>query len=112
MSDLSLAAPWDTAFRADAPDVGRRLAKAGSAVGDATRSEADLKSASEQFEALLLNFMIREMRATVPESGLFNRCMAEEMFTGMLDEQVAGKMAASGGIGLSRLIFDQLKRDD
>ena len=33
----------------------------------------DLEAASRQFESLLLNFMIREMRATVPQSGLFPR---------------------------------------
>ena len=112
MSDVKLINRWDSAFQTDARDIGRRLSKAGSTADDATRSDADLKSASEQFEALLLNLMIKEMRATVPESVLFNHSMAEEMFTGMLDEQMAVKMAASGGIGLSRLIFDQLKEDD
>lgn len=75
----------------------------------AGRSDSDLKNASEQFESLLLNLMIREMRATVPESGLFQKSMAEELFSGMLDERIAGEMAHDGGIGISRLIFEQLK---
>ena len=74
-----------------------------------TCTDADLQEASKQFESLLLNFMIREMRATVPESTLLPRSMAEEIFTDMLDEKIAGEMAEGGGIGLSRLIFDQLK---
>jgi len=72
-------------------------------------SAADLKAASEQFESLLLNFMIREMRSTVPESALFPQSMAEEIFTGMRDEQTAKEMAKNGGIGISRMIFEQLK---
>lgn len=73
------------------------------------QSDADLENVSQQFESLLLNFMIREMRATVPESTLFPPSMAEEIFTSMMDEQIAGEMAQSGGIGISRMIFNQLK---
>ncbi len=112
MGDLNIMDTWQSAVEADVRHVGRRLQNTGSTAGDPARSDAELKSASEQFEALLLNLMIREMRSTVPESVLFNRSMAQEMFTGMLDEQVAVKMAANGGIGLGRLIFDQLSAAD
>ena len=71
-------------------------------------SDGELENASKQFESLLLNFMIREMRATVPESTLFPPSMAEEIFTDMMDEQIAGEMAQNGGIGISRMIFNQL----
>jgi flagellar protein FlgJ len=71
-------------------------------------NKAELEQASRQFEALLLNFMIREMRATVPESSLFPPSMAQEMFTSMLDEQYADSMAENGGIGLRRLLIEQL----
>ena len=72
-------------------------------------ANADLQEASKQFESLMLHFMIREMRATVPESVLFPRSMAEDIFNGMLDETIAGEMAQNGGIGLSRMIFEQLQ---
>jgi len=87
----------------------RSVAALSSQTQKETCTDNDLKEASEQFESLLLNFMIREMRATVPESGLLPRSMAEEIFTDMMDEKIADDMAKSGGIGLSRLIFDQLK---
>jgi flagellar protein FlgJ len=96
-------------LEANAQRVERKLTDVHKSQTGIDQSEADLKDASEQFEALLLNFMIREMRATVPESTLFERSMAEEIFTGMLDERTAGMMAKNGDVGLSRLIFDQLK---
>lgn len=71
-------------------------------------SKAELEDASRQFESLLLNFMIREMRATVPESSLFPPSMAQDIFTSMLDEQYADSMAESGGLGLHRLLVEQL----
>ncbi len=74
-------------------------------------SDADLQRASEQFESLLLNFMLREMRATVPESALFPQSMTEAIFTGMLDEKIAEKISKNGGIGISRMLFNQLKNE-
>ena len=94
-------------LRASSADQTRSAAESG--LRRDVHSEADLENASRQFESLLLNFMIREMRATVPESTLFPPSMAEEIFTGMMDEQIAGEMAQNGGIGISRMIFNQLK---
>lgn len=74
-------------------------------------SDDDLKRVSQQFESLLLHFMVREMRATVPESALFPPSMADQIYTGMLDEHLAQEMANNGGIGIARMIFNQLKAD-
>jgi len=96
-------------FQQRLSNADRTLSAARSGARQNRESDADLARASEQFESLLLNFMIREMRATVPESTLLPPSMAEEIFRGMLDERIAGEMAQNGGIGISRLIFDQLK---
>ena len=72
-------------------------------------SDEELEKATQQFEALLLNMMIREMRKTVPEATLFPDSMAKELFTDMLDEKIADSMAERGGIGISRMLFDQLR---
>ncbi len=76
---------------------------------DTAGSEA-LETVSRQFESLLLNMMIKEMRATVPESGLFPASMSKDIFTSMLDEQYADRMSESGGIGLQRMLVDQLEK--
>ena len=112
MSDLSGIDPGASIAQAKASSVNRTVAALSSQARKETCTDADLQEASEQFESLLLNFMIREMRATVPESALLPRSMAEEIFTDMLDEKIAGEMAKSGEIGLSRLIFDQLKMSE
>ncbi|MBC2711728.1 MAG: rod-binding protein [Desulfosarcina sp.] len=109
MSDFNLLATDATVFKLGTASADRTLSAAQSGVRRDSHSDADLEKASEQFESLLLNFMIREMRATVPESTLLPPSMTEEIFTGMLDEQIAGEMAQNGGIGISRMIFNQLK---
>ncbi|BBO66784.1 hypothetical protein DSCA_07140 [Desulfosarcina alkanivorans] len=109
MSDLKPMGAASTIFQLQASRADRTLSTATSAARRTADSDADLKAASRQFESLLLNFMLKEMRATVPESALFPQSMADEIFTGMLDEQIAGEMAQNGGIGISRMIFNQLK---
>ena len=109
MSEFNLLDTDATIFKLQTSGADRTLSNAQSDMRRDSHSDADLEKASEQFETMLLNFMIREMRATVPESTLFPPSMTEEIFTGMLDEQIAEKMAQNGGIGISRMIFNQLK---
>jgi len=109
MTDFNSMDMNSTIFQLRSSSVDKTLSAAESGVRRDGHSDADIENASEQFESMLLNFMIREMRATVPESTLFPPSMAEEIFTGMMDEQIAGKMAQNGGIGISRMIFNQLK---
>lgn len=96
-------------FQSRASSTDRQAAGVQSKLQNQRSANADLQEASEQFESLMLHFMIREMRATVPESTLFPRSMAEDIFNGMLDETIAGEMAQNGGIGISRMIFEQLQ---
>ncbi|WP_372680253.1 rod-binding protein [Desulfosarcina sp.] len=95
-------------FQLRSSSAEKTLTAAESGVRCEGQSDDELENASKQFESLLLNFMIREMRATVPESTLFPPSMAEEIFTDMMDQQIAGEMAQNGGIGISRMIFNQL----
>ena len=114
MSDLAISAMKDLALLQRRQQAEEKLQSeacgtAGSGGTSSDDKQNELAAACQQFESLLLNFMVREMRATVPESTLFPQSMAQDLFTEMLDERLAGEMADHGGIGLSRMIFDQLK---
>lgn len=61
-----------------------------------------LKGASQQFEALFLQQMMKAMRATVPQSDLLGS-QATELYTEMYDAQLAQNLAGRG-IGLAELI--------
>lgn len=108
MSEFNSMQADASLFHVRTAQTDQTLSAARSGARHDTNPDADLEAASQQFESLLLNFMIREMRATVPESTLFPKSMAEDIFSGMLDEKIAGEMAQSGGIGISRMIFNQL----
>jgi len=68
----------------------------------------DIKEACAEFESLFISFMLKTMRDTIPKSGLLNGGMAEDVYTSMLDQELAKKMAERGGIGLSSLLVRQL----
>ena len=67
-----------------------------------------LKAAAQQFEALFLQMVMKSMRDAVPQDGLLNSDQSR-FYTGMLDQQMAQNLSASGkGIGFARLIEQQL----
>lgn len=69
-----------------------------------------LRRAAKEFEAIFLNILLREMRRTIPKSGLLSGGFIEEMYTFMADRELSRKLAERG-IGLWRLIYDQLVQE-
>ncbi len=70
-----------------------------------------LQKAAEDFEAIFLNMILQSMRKTVPENGLIAKSNGEKIFESMLDQSYAEQMAHAGGIGLSKMIVEQLSRN-
>jgi len=70
-----------------------------------------LDKACGDFEAIFVQQLFKTMRASVPESALFNGGRAEEIYTAMLDQHVAENMAhGESGIGLAHQMRDKLAR--
>ncbi|MFW5723664.1 MAG: glucosaminidase domain-containing protein, partial [Halochromatium sp.] len=70
------------------------------------RPEA-LREAAQQFEAMFLHQMIKQMRATVPNSDLTNSRQTQ-FYQSMLDHQWAQTLAERG-VGLADLLIEQLE---
>lgn len=103
-----------SAFQLDAlrraADVPHAVPSTG--VGDAVPppgagSDIRLRWAAEQLEALFVHELLKSMRRTVMKAGMFDG-LGVKMFEEMLDEERSKEMAAAGGLGLARLIYDQL----
>src|SRR6266853_5935841 len=67
-----------------------------------------VKKVATQFEALFMQMVMKSMREATLRSGLLDS-QEQDMYRGMLDQQVAQQIAASG-TGLSDLIARQLAR--
>ena len=71
-------------------------------------ADPKLRAACTEMESLFINYLFKEMRATIDKSGFISGGRAEEIFTSMLDVELSKKMSDAGGIGLSSLLFRQL----
>lgn len=65
-----------------------------------------LKAAARQFEAVFMNMLLKSMRETTSQDGMFDSEQTR-MYTSMLDQQLAQSMA-SRGIGLADVMVRQL----
>ncbi|MEF2231362.1 MAG: rod-binding protein [Pseudodesulfovibrio sp.] len=74
---------------------------------DAKDKTKKLRDACQKFEAVFIGKLWKEMRSTVKKEGYLHS-RQEDQYLSMFDRDFAEKMAASGGIGLADLIYDQL----
>lgn len=73
-----------------------------------TPLDPKLASACNDMEALFIHHMLSEMRKTVSKSGFIDGGRAEEIYTSLMDAELAKTMASSGGLGLSAILQEQL----
>jgi len=71
-------------------------------------ARAELGKACQMLEAHFVAWLLREMRQTVPDGGLFPRGPTEETYEQLFDDALAKAVAQGGGIGLARSLEAQL----
>jgi flagellar protein FlgJ len=69
-------------------------------------SPAAMKAAARQFEALFLSMILKSMRESLPQDGLFNS-QQTKLYTQLLDEEVSQQVSRQG-IGLADQMLRQL----
>ncbi len=74
------------------------------------KEDAAIKQVSRQYEAMFINQLVTAMRNTVTKGGLIPESQGEKVYQSMLDSEYSQKMADSGQLGLSKMIYDQLLR--
>jgi flagellar protein FlgJ len=96
-------------------DVKEVLLPVGTGAGDASRKmkeraeqEEKLKKACADFESIFIYNMLQKMRSTVPKSGLLTEMQGKGTYNAMIDQKVAEDMAKNGGLGLQKMLFDQI----
>ena len=71
-------------------------------------TDAELTDACRQMESLFIHHLFKEMRATIHKSGFISGGNAEEIYTSMLDSEMAAKISTRGGIGITEMLLHQL----
>ena len=68
-----------------------------------------LREACQDFEAMFMSIMYKQMRNTVPENDLFGKSNGQKIFESMLDDEVMKNASKAGGMGLGDMLYRQLK---
>lgn len=71
-------------------------------------ADPKLRDVCRQMESLFIHHLLKEMRATIHKSGFISGGRAEEIYTSMMDAEMATKISESRGIGLSEMLLHQL----
>lgn len=71
-------------------------------------SPESIRAAAKQFEAVLMNMMLKSMRDTVPQDGPMDSEQSK-MFMGMLDQQLSTHLSQKG-LGLADVLTKQLSK--
>lgn len=69
--------------------------------------KARLIEATKEFEALMVEMMVKEMRKNVPESPLLGESTGRKIFNEMLDGEYV-RLITDKGFGLSEMMVKQL----
>jgi peptidoglycan hydrolase FlgJ len=72
--------------------------------------DAKLKKACKDFESFFLYYLLKEMRAAVPKEGIMEDSAAQEIYQDMFDEKIADRIAKTRGMGLSDMLYKQVKQ--
>jgi len=87
------------------------IAKQAAAGPSQAAEETKLKEACQQFEEMFLTQMMKQMRKTAPQGGMFGGSQSEKQFEEMLDQERAKSWSQEGGVGLASMMFEQMKKN-
>ena len=74
-------------------------------VGDEAQQ---LRKAAKDFEAVFMAEVLKGMRETVHKEDMFHGGPGEDMFEGLLDDEVAKRIAGQGSMGVGEMLYRDL----
>lgn len=89
-----------------------RTASASEKMKEREAKEAELRKVCADFESIFIYNMLQKMRSSVPQSGLLREMQGKDAYNAMVDQKVAEDLAGSGGVGLQKMLYDQIVATD
>jgi flagellar protein FlgJ len=87
---------------------GTSPAKANNTTGPGNAGDKTLKQACKDFEAIFLGYLLKSMRKTVEKSDLMGSGQEEEIYQGMMDDEICKSASESNSIGIADALYNQL----
>ena len=76
--------------------------------GTIEAKKAKLLKAAKDFEGILVKEILKSMRSTLTEGGMFGTGSAGEIYSDMMDDAIAQKVSSRGDMGLAEIIYKQM----
>ncbi len=78
---------------------------------DNHKSSYETKKAAQNFEAIFINMLIQSMWKTIPESGLFEKNSATNIYEGIIQSTLSEDIANNGGLGMAEMLYRQINKE-
>ena len=90
--------------------LAKMSARAGAASAEEEEKDRKLRKSCADFEALFISYIFQTMRKTIPESHTTTKMPGKDTYTMIMDHKLSEDLARRGGIGLQKVLYNQLKR--
>jgi flagellar protein FlgJ len=74
-------------------------------------SPKELQKATQDFESVLLNMVLKAMWKTIPKSDLFEKSNSTQIYEGLMLSSLSEEMARNGGMGMAKVLYQQLSKE-
>ena len=85
-------------------------ARSGAASAEEEEKDRKLRKSCADFEAIFISYIFQTMRKTIPESQTTTRMPGKDTYTMIVDHKLSEDLARRGGIGLQKVLYNQLKQ--
>lgn len=103
--------PVDPLLKSLPGAAGIQSAESAPASPEAARQREKLKKATQEFEAVFIGMMLKQMRKSLTGGGaLFGSSNESKLYQDMLDDSVAQRMSQTGDFGLAKKLEESMAR--
>ncbi len=72
--------------------------------------QEELKKTAQDFEAVFVNFLIKAMWKTIPDSGLYDESNATDAYTDIMQSALSEEITRMGGFGISQKLYEEMTK--
>jgi peptidoglycan hydrolase FlgJ len=72
--------------------------------------EDKLKKTCMDFESIFIQHLLKSMRQTIPQSGVFGESSQKNLFQSFFDQELSRNLANQRGLGIGKMLFDQMRK--
>lgn len=78
--------------------------------GKNQRSQDELKKTAQDFEAVFVNFLLKAMWKTIPDSGLYDESNATDAYTDIMQSALSEEITRMGGLGIAQKLYEEMQK--